>query len=56
VAKDNAGNMIIVDINNDDDIQQNEALLVYSLNVAGFNIASLEGIEHFTNLAHLIVL
>ena len=45
---------IKIDENNDGIIQQIEADKVISLNVAGYNITNLTGIEHFTNLCYLL--
>lgn len=53
VATDINHNPIIIDTNADGEIQVNEALLVYSLNVSSSNISSLQGLNHFTNLIEL---
>lgn len=44
---------IKVDINNDGQIQESEALAVYNLNLGGGIITNLTGISSFTNLRHL---
>lgn len=41
------------DLNNDGEIEQSEALYVFSLKVSGQQIESLAGIEHFKNLSEL---
>lgn len=53
VVYDSNGNTIALDANNDNEIQESEALLAIRLDVSGQNIASLQGIEYFTNLEHL---
>lgn len=56
IAQDDIGNNIKIDVNDDGQIQQSEALLVKRLTVKGESqvvrgyIASLIGIEYFTNL------
>lgn len=45
----------IIDTNNDDEIDVNEAQQVTYLNVIISNISDLTGIEHFTNLTHLFI-
>lgn len=52
-AKDSDGQFITVDANNDGQIDQAEALQVYELKVNYSSIASLVGIEYFTNLTML---
>jgi len=52
-ARDANGNAIVVDVNNDNEIQVNEAMLVYELHVTDNNITSLEGIQSFLNLTFL---
>ena len=52
-AKDLAGNYFKIDANNDQQIQETEALQVGYLSVSGSTIASLVGIEKFTNLKEL---
>jgi hypothetical protein len=54
VALDNEGATIVVDANSNGEIEVAEALSVYWLVVNGSNIADLTGIEHFTNLTHLL--
>jgi Leucine-rich repeat (LRR) protein len=44
------GEKIKIDTNNDNEIQLNEALNVFELNINFFNISDLKGIENFTNL------
>jgi hypothetical protein len=46
---------IKIDVNNDGEIQESEALLVRRLNISNANIASLEGINNFINLEDLLV-
>ena len=53
IAKDSSGNRIKIDVNNDGQIQQSEALLVYKLVLSNNGIASMNGIEYFTNLKYL---
>lgn len=53
IAQGNSGNPIIIDTNNDGEIQQSEALLVYSLSLSAAGINNLTGIEYFTNLTDL---
>ncbi|MGX7666785.1 DUF7619 domain-containing protein [Flavobacterium pedocola] len=53
IAKDSNLNSIVVDINNDNEIQINEALLVYYLDLTSSNINSVEGINNFINLRYL---
>lgn len=42
-----------IDINNDGEIQESEALLMTFINVNNLSITSLEGIQYFTNLEQL---
>ncbi|POS00807.1 putative repeat protein (TIGR01451 family)/predicted secreted protein (Por secretion system target) [Flavobacterium croceum DSM 17960] len=58
VAKDINNNNIKIDSNNNNEIEINEALQVYKLNISPSsngigNISSIIGIENFTNLTHL---
>lgn len=53
IAQGNSGNTIIIDTNSDGEIQQSEALLVYSLSISGAGISDLTGIEYFTNMTYL---
>ncbi|MFD2916010.1 T9SS type A sorting domain-containing protein [Psychroserpens luteus] len=53
IAKDLNGNSYQIDVNNDGEIQINEALSVSYLNLSSSNILSIEGIEYFTNLSIL---
>lgn len=53
IAKNNLGNSIKIDTNNDLQIQASEVANVYSLNVDNSTIADLEGICYFTNLTRL---
>ncbi len=53
IAQNYAGDYVSIDTNNDGEIQENEALNIYSLNVQYKNIYDLTGIEKFTNLTHL---
>lgn len=50
IARDENNEDIIVDINNDGEIQQSEALAVYNIFSQFDNIQSWEGIEFFVNL------
>lgn len=52
-ASDANGNHIRIDANNNGEIEVSEALNVYYLDVSSSNIASLQGIEFFTNLTNL---
>ncbi|KGO85622.1 hypothetical protein Q765_15545 [Flavobacterium rivuli WB 3.3-2 = DSM 21788] len=53
VAKDAAGQNMVIDSNNNGEIEESEALLVYELAVANQSIASMVGVEAFTNLTSL---
>lgn len=53
IAKDLNGNYLKIDANGDGQIQVSEALQVSFLNVSNSSIASLKGIEYFTNLLYL---
>ncbi|WP_277633140.1 hypothetical protein [Avrilella dinanensis] len=53
IAKDINGNNIKVDVNEDGEIQETEALNVFELRVAQSSIADLTGIEAFANLTLL---
>lgn len=53
VALDINGNQIVIDINSNYEIEQSEALLVYSLDVSNSNIVSVQGLNYFTNLIQL---
>lgn len=50
IAFNSAGVRMKIDTNNDSEIQVSEALLVYQLKVPSRNIASMTGVESFTNL------
>jgi len=51
IAKDAAGQNIVIDANGDGEIQQSEALLVYDLEVEHLGpYSSIAGVEAFTNL------
>lgn len=52
-ASDASNNHIKIDTNNNGEIEVSEALTVYSLDVSSSNIASMTGIEAFTNLTSL---
>lgn len=55
-ATDADGNIIVIDINGDDEIQVTEALLVYGLDLTSTGaMLSLEGIQQFVNLESLLV-
>ncbi len=49
----NSGLYIKIDINNDGEIEQSEALMVNNLNIINCNIGNLEGLQYFTNLTVL---
>ncbi|HUH73600.1 MAG TPA: T9SS type A sorting domain-containing protein [Chitinophagales bacterium] len=56
IPDNNLKNVLIargVDTNNDGEIQESEALVVDSLNIAGKEISNLKGIEFFKNLVYL---
>lgn len=62
VAKDKNGNNIKIDINDDKEIQLNEALNVYQLNIDNYSLNmtgpfgvlhGIDGISYFTNLIYL---
>lgn len=55
IAQNNMGQFIKIDINDDGEIQDSEALLVRKLNVNNSNISSLEGINSFINIRELLV-
>lgn len=50
IAKDANFNNIKIDSNGNGEIEESEALLVYSLNIASSGILSLEGIQNFVNI------
>ena len=50
IAKDCAGNAIMIDFNNDLFISDDEALAVCNLQISNSQLTSLQGIENFTNL------
>ena len=53
IAKNNIGNSIKIDLDNNGEITIIEALAVYQLNVSSSTITNLSGIEYFTNLINL---
>ncbi|MGX7666784.1 T9SS type A sorting domain-containing protein [Flavobacterium pedocola] len=53
IARDMYGLLIKIDANNNSEIEINEALLVFSLNINNSSINSLQGISYFTNLRGL---
>ena len=53
IAFDANYNQIMVDINNDNEVEINEALLVYALYVTNSNINNLNGLEFFNNMIDL---
>ncbi|NUY80840.1 hypothetical protein HUK80_08045 [Flavobacterium sp. MAH-1] len=53
IASNAQGNHFKIDVNNDGEIQQSEAVLVYSLNIIGGGITSIAGIEYFSELRNL---
>lgn len=53
IAYNSSGSRIRIDINNDGNIQNTEALLVYKLDVSNRSIADLTGIASFTNINDL---
>jgi len=50
IARNAAGENIKIDINNDGEIQDSEALAVYQLILTASGISDIEGIQYFTNL------
>ncbi len=50
IAQNNSGNYIKIDSNNDGEIQQSEALNVYTLKISNSSILSLSGIKSFKNI------
>jgi len=56
IAKDANDNNIKIDSNNNGEIENSEALAVYSLSVGGNNIADFTGIKSFSNLKKLTIL
>lgn len=54
IAKDLANNYFKIDLNEDGEIQESEALQVSSLDVSKSSISSLEGIKSFTNIQFLL--
>ncbi|MNS50432.1 Internalin-J precursor [compost metagenome] len=54
IAKDLANNYFKIDLNEDGEIQESEALQVSSLNISKSSISSLEGIKSFTNIQFLL--
>lgn len=55
IARNASGNPIVIDINSNGEIEESEALLVYSLSVRNSGIADLTGLAYFTNLKRLEV-
>lgn len=55
IAQNSSNQYIKIDINDDGEIQESEALLVRKLNVNNSNISSLEGINSFINIRELLV-
>ena len=53
IAQSTMGQYFKIDVNNDGEIQESEALLVRNLNVSNSNISSLEGITSFLNIIDL---
>lgn len=53
IAVDVNGDFIVIDANGDNEIQVEEALMVYDLDLNNSSISSLSGIEYFTNLRWL---
>ncbi|MEN2399474.1 T9SS type A sorting domain-containing protein [Flavobacterium sp. MC2016-06] len=53
IAKDKSGKNIKIDINNDGEIQESEAVGIKNLLVDSSNISSLEGIKYFKDLQYL---
>jgi len=55
IAGNASGSPIVIDVNANGEIEESEALLVYSLSVRNAGIADLTGLEYFTNLKWLEV-
>ena len=53
IAQNLVGNYFKIDANNNNEIEENEALAVSYLSVNANNISDLSGIAYFTNLTHL---
>lgn len=53
IAKDINGNPIAIDINDDNEIQTDEALNIYRLNISNIYLADVTGLEAFINLTEL---
>lgn len=49
-CRDQAGNAVVVDQNQDGEISEQEALVVYQMVMESVNINNVDGIEHFINL------
>ena len=54
VAQDLNYNSIVIDTNGNGEIEESEALVVNTLDVSNSNIASIDGIQYFTNLVNLV--
>ncbi|MEC4005497.1 T9SS type A sorting domain-containing protein [Flavobacterium sp. SUN052] len=53
IAQNLSGDYFVIDTNGNNEIEESEALQVVSLNLSGFSISSLGGINFFTNLTSL---
>lgn len=53
IARNEWGELVAVDTNNDNEISQSEALEIYELRMTGSSISDLSGLEYFTNLVLL---
>ncbi len=53
IALNSSNIQITIDTNGDSEIQESEALLVFSIDLSWSNISDLTGIEYFTNLTNL---
>ena len=49
-AKNSSGNWMTIDVNDDNEISQDEALLVYELYISNMSIQNIVGIQYFMNL------
>ncbi|HOD10104.1 MAG TPA: leucine-rich repeat domain-containing protein, partial [Flavobacterium sp.] len=52
-AKDSAGNPLVIDANGDNEIEDTEALNVYTLYIGAAGITDATGLEYFTNIEDL---
>ena len=54
IARDLSGDYFSIDSNTNNEIEVSEALSVGYLEIGGYAITSLEGIQNFTNLVYLL--